>query len=671
MLLPGALACEPLDRFQGPAPCPNDVPRCHNRPPTVPVVELRPLEPTELDELRCELARPSTDPDGDALTTLIVWRRDGQLTEHEGATLAHDHLFPGETWDCVVRSSDGLAGVQAVSNTVEIRAAGSAALSRWIAEQKGGWCASEYNQLLNLCGEVEFCFDPSIMRTYPDGLAIDVGFHWDGEPGFLLDLGGDCDGKRLTLNLYADGTLRAEEFVGGRALEGRLSQGPHLISFHASRERRALYVDGVMVDEAMDSNNTPELLGACGPGFVLGQRLSYWWEPGKRGTWLRNAPFLVHVRARAEPSSELKVRAAITPGPDTVAFFDASGVASDTWTSRSGSLVGWVSPGTRWVDDVATECLVGNRTPRAPVVALSPAAPREGEAIRCDVTGPSFDADGDTVSYAFEWLEDGELTAHVGPLLPAQTTRAFERWSCRVTPSDGAGSGPAGDANAAVRAWPPCHAVAMTSSVASVQFQETGYGLGGGPYTFELWLRVPESPNQDRLARLLTLNEAYVDGGILWNFDPRTGVLSCSTYRETPLLQVTVTSARLDDHEWHHIACSQDGDTLRLWTDGRVTDSQPGQVLLEARSSLAMGQASGYAAQPAMIVDLGPFRVSRSVRYGLRFDPASDWSVDDDTVSQHLVQLGLSNDVLFDEVGGDNGGQVRRDVIALPAGRCP
>ena len=44
----------------------------------------------------------------------------------------------------------------------------------WLANETEGYCLDEYNKMLNLCGDVEFCFDPRFMRKYPTGVAMDL-----------------------------------------------------------------------------------------------------------------------------------------------------------------------------------------------------------------------------------------------------------------------------------------------------------------------------------------------------------------------------------------------------------------------------------------------------------------------------------------------------------------
>jgi len=107
--------------------------------------------------------------------------------------------------------------------------------------------------------------------------------------------------------------------------------------------------------------------------------------------------------------------------------------------------------------------VIGNAAPSAPEVSVSPDISDPGtEDLVCTIDVESIDADGDTVSYTFEWEADGlvypdDYTAATGPdttteaddTVPAADTSLAEEWTCMVTPNDGSVDGAAGVAMAA------------------------------------------------------------------------------------------------------------------------------------------------------------------------------------------------------------------------------
>ena len=269
----------------------------------------------------------------------------------------------------------------------------------WLATQQGGWCLDDHTKLVNLCGKVSscsytlcgdlddeqpstgdpatspncypdlgheheravpFCCDPAYFRAYPDGLAVDIGFHYDGiSPGHLLALGGDTPGDTIDLSLDTAGTLSAVMFDGA-VLTVPLAAGTHLVSARVTGVEIALHVDGVLVGGGSGATEPAQLVAADGPGFIIGSRISYWWQ---EQTTLRFAPFLVHLRSSVSDPSVFSLSEAISPMPSTIVLFDAQGVAGNAWNATSGAGVGYAiskdvgGADGAWVDDVWSSCL--------------------------------------------------------------------------------------------------------------------------------------------------------------------------------------------------------------------------------------------------------------------------------------------------------------------------
>lgn len=102
---------------------------------------------------------------------------------------------------------------------------------------------------------------------------------------------------------------------------------------------------------------------------------------------------------------------------------------------------------------------ISNSPPGAPAVGVSPSAPEAGvDDLRCSVTAPADDADGDALTYEVGWLVDGApypRSGDVGPAttsvaddtVPAADLTAGEVWTCFVQAFDDdlAGSTPGSD----------------------------------------------------------------------------------------------------------------------------------------------------------------------------------------------------------------------------------
>ena len=240
--------------------------------------------------------------------------------------------------------------------------ADAAALASWIAERKGGFCHAEFNELMHLCGDVEFCFDQTLMRPYPEGLALDLGFDWDGQDasGYVTELGGDCDEKYVLIRIDASDGGAVVSAYGPmvESISAPISPGRHLLSYRVTATNRALFLDGVLAAEGGGPLKTPELWHDCGPGFVLGERAAYWWEQTKPDPiYLRFAPFFVHLRDEVKDASVWSFDEATKPGARTVVLFDETGAQGSTWKATKGAFTGVGKNGSTWVADTRKDCL--------------------------------------------------------------------------------------------------------------------------------------------------------------------------------------------------------------------------------------------------------------------------------------------------------------------------
>jgi hypothetical protein len=121
---------------------------------------------------------------------------------------------------------------------------------------------------------------------------------------------------------------------------------------------------------------------------------------------------------------------------------DGEFFAGETWTCS-------VTPNDGDDDgDSASASYTINTAPEAPEISIDPEEPVAGaDDLTCLVDLDSTDADGDDVTYTFEWEVDGEAytdattTNETGDTAPAEDTTADEEWTCTVTPNDGAEDG--------------------------------------------------------------------------------------------------------------------------------------------------------------------------------------------------------------------------------------
>lgn len=80
---------------------------------------------------------------------------------------------------------------------------------------------------------------------------------------------------------------------------------------------------------------------------------------------------------------------------------------------------------------------IENTAPEAPSIQITPASPEPEDNLQCGVTAASSDGDGDAVSYVYEWLQNGVLTASTSNVIAAADTAHNDTWECVVRGFDG------------------------------------------------------------------------------------------------------------------------------------------------------------------------------------------------------------------------------------------
>ena len=87
---------------------------------------------------------------------------------------------------------------------------------------------------------------------------------------------------------------------------------------------------------------------------------------------------------------------------------------------------------------------VGNDRPSAPSLSIGPTSPVAGlDDLYCQITLPSSDPNGDSISYTFTWTVDGteftgtSTTTYTDDTVPGSATSPGENWTCLVVANDG------------------------------------------------------------------------------------------------------------------------------------------------------------------------------------------------------------------------------------------
>ena len=82
-----------------------------------------------------------------------------------------------------------------------------------------------------------------------------------------------------------------------------------------------------------------------------------------------------------------------------------------------------------------------NQAPGGHVASVYPATPSSTDNLLCVLEAAATDAEGSPITYAYEWIVDGNTAAdQTTPLLQSQSTTEDDNWICRVTAFDSQGN---------------------------------------------------------------------------------------------------------------------------------------------------------------------------------------------------------------------------------------
>lgn len=148
------------------------------------------------------------------------------------------------------------------------------------------------------------------------------------------------------------------------------------------------------------------------------------------------------VQAAVDPNSgdEVTLEVRWTLDGDAVSELDDAMTVPSARTARAQMWEATVvaTDGVKRSEAEVVSLEVAN-TPPSVTLTLDPTSPTSADDVVASVV--TDDADGDEVTVAFEWYEDGEGTAESGDTLDASATTAGSTWTAVAIPSDQDGPG--------------------------------------------------------------------------------------------------------------------------------------------------------------------------------------------------------------------------------------
>ncbi|MCB9778817.1 MAG: hypothetical protein H6742_09660 [Alphaproteobacteria bacterium] len=97
----------PYDSFESGDPVDSTTTEIVNSQPTEPTISISPEDPEPEDSLYCDVDVRSTDADGDTVSYVYSWYKDGALTSITGNVVDSSYTRHGEGWECNATPWDG------------------------------------------------------------------------------------------------------------------------------------------------------------------------------------------------------------------------------------------------------------------------------------------------------------------------------------------------------------------------------------------------------------------------------------------------------------------------------------------------------------------------------------------------------------------------------------
>lgn len=373
-------------------------PTAEPQPPGAPTVAITPAEPTTADPLTVQVTDPA---DGGVTSYTFAWTRDGQpAPDATSDTVDAAATAKGQTWSVTVTPFNGeLAGAPATAEVTVVNSAPTLSLA---------WAVGMPTTLDSLVVE------PTTADADADPITVRYTWTRDGEATGLTGA-----------TVAPENTARGEVWeVTAIAGDGETDSAPATLSIVI--ENSAPRLESVALEPSIAYVTTTLLARPTGLEDDDGDAVTTQWA------WFVNGALVTSATT------------------DTLAgAFRKGDVVEAEATPDDGSDLG---------DPLRTSQLsILNTPPTAPGVAITPGEPTAGvDGLQCVVRTPSFDADGDAVSYRMSWTIDGVTVSrtttrvHPGDAIDAASVTAGEA-VCTAIPNDGSADGGAGTATVTVR----------------------------------------------------------------------------------------------------------------------------------------------------------------------------------------------------------------------------
>ena len=373
-----------------------------NAGPTGLDVEIIPEPAYTDDDLFAVLVAEATDPDGDPISYTYSWSVDGVgYTEGTSTTIPSGATVKGQSWCVTVVATDGTSSSATDTDCVVVQ---------------------------NTPPSIESVSISPEMPTAGDPLVCAYS-------GFF-DLDGDPDSSRFAW------TINGAPAGSGSTLDGGYGIGDLVTCTVTPNDGED---DGIPLSDTVVIGNTAPVIASVtlgpDPAFTDDTMVC---TPGSTSDADGTTSFSYVFRWEID---------GVTVAGET------SATLASTFHVKSNVIQCFVTPsdGLAYGSETGSNLVeIQNTPPTAPAVSIEPSSPDETDDLVCVIDEPSFDLDGDTVSYTFSWTVDGApysgagTTLLIGDTVSASATSGGETWICTVTPYDGEDTGPSDSAGVTI-----------------------------------------------------------------------------------------------------------------------------------------------------------------------------------------------------------------------------
>ncbi|HUL61389.1 MAG TPA: hypothetical protein VLU43_19080 [Anaeromyxobacteraceae bacterium] len=365
-----------------------------NTPPTAPQVALEPPEPTAGTGLTVVVRRPSTDPDGDAVTYRYAWTRDGVPADVEGPSVPKNGLHHREVWRVEVTPWDGEQTGEPVVLSAVVRNTPPPAPEVAVtpaAPRVGASIACEAKAPARDVDQEPLSVRYRWLR---DGKAVALA---EGQPA--VPSGVVRRGERWRCEAWTSDGFEESPRAFAEVEVKDSAPRPPVVVIEPDRPRKGDDLACRLAIESVDPDGDAVTYG-------------YAWTRNERPVPPAADPAVVDGKRIAK---EERWRCTVVPSDGLLEGTPASATVT-----------------------------VANSPPGPARLELQPAVPRPGHPVRCEVAVKSVDPDGDAVRYRFTWQRNGvpQPFAETSQEVPARLVKAGDRWRCVAVPSDGDLDGP-------------------------------------------------------------------------------------------------------------------------------------------------------------------------------------------------------------------------------------